>query len=574
MRKLIFVGCLLLFQHAALRADGEKEILVKESLKDIRNPRVLDSLAEGLLAFTEDSVALGRAYFLKGMARSYAGNPQAAANYFTKSLSYLEPGVKYDERFNYGVVLKNQGIAHYRSRNYSEGDSSFLRLQSLALEDGDSLAYSSALKAMANALMVQRSYDSAAKLMTEVALLQQRLKYPGISSTYLSLGSIFGRMKLEEDAMKWFRLALKAGGQDQRLESRVYNNLAVAQRALGAFDSANFYQYRALSIQKSLALPIDQVESHANLARNYLKLNIWDSVNFHVKHAYSLLPPGRSGGLTRHNLWLLSLRLSIHRQDLVSASSYFDSIRAHLPQEQMLRDPEYLDAMAAFYDLAAQSDSAYHYMALSKKRLTELNEERDAARIKANSNEVELAALKEEQRGLLKGYQLALLVLAVFVISGGAWLWYASRRVKRIKLDSEETQFGEKDSEEPSFELVNHRKRDLVETVKPELVDSLKLKSKAIIKITELKYLQSDGHYLNLFLTTQPNPEVERSSLKTWEEKLMDQDNFIRIHRSYIINLSELKAVYAAKVLLKDGTELPVSRTYKEDLQKRFSGQS
>ncbi len=574
MRRKLMLGLVMTFGlWGGLQAQGSKEELIERSLEDIRNPLVLDTLADALLGFSDDSVSLGRAYFLKGMARTYAGNPKAAANYFSESLSYLDFGKTYDERFSYEVVLKNMGIAHYRSRSYPEGDSCFFLLRALALQSGDSIKYSIALKATANALMVQQAYDSAAALMSDVALIQQRLKYPNVATTYLSLGSIYGRMQLEEEAIKWFKKALVAGERlaDKRLESRVFNNLAVAHRALKNYDSANYYQYQALKLQKEMGLPIDQVESHANLARNYVKLRLWDSVDVNLERAYALLPKGRAAGRSRQNLWLLSLRYEVHRGSVKEAKSYLDSIRGSLAPEILLNDPEYLEAKAQYFELANQADSAYHYLQLSNTRTLELSKIRDAARVKAEANKVEVAAMREEQAGELRGYQLAILVLVVFLISGGAWLWYANYRVRKIR--SEAAASSQPEVDVAQLEIIDAHRPIQAKAEPPQETPekslNLKLKSKAVISIDDLRYLQSDGHYVNLFLKGQSNPEVERSSLKEWETKLEAYD-FIRIHRSYLVGLNDLKAVYASKVLLKDGTELPVSRTYKEELKNRF----
>ncbi|MBQ4355958.1 MAG: LytTR family transcriptional regulator, partial [Bacteroidales bacterium] len=62
-----------------------------------------------------------------------------------------------------------------------------------------------------------------------------------------------------------------------------------------------------------------------------------------------------------------------------------------------------------------------------------------------------------------------------------------------------------------------------------------------------------------------------RSIMTFMSVKLMadslPKDRFMRIHRSYIIALDAIDNLRRQEVVLSDGTLLPVSNTYKDDLQ-------
>ncbi|WP_421754821.1 LytTR family transcriptional regulator DNA-binding domain-containing protein [Croceimicrobium sp.] len=577
MKRLLGAMLGLLMTYGAYAQEG-KEKWVEASLQDIRNPKVLDSIAQGLLQYADDSVALGRAYFLKGLAGTFSANPTEAARNFKKSLSHLEEGEHYDDRFSYEVVLKNLGISFYRIHEFERGDSSFRILRRLAMEDQDSLQYAVAIKNMANALMMRESYDSAAILMKETAIIQQRIDYQGIALTYLSLGSLYGRIHQEEEALRWFHKALKNSDKvaDRRLEARAYNNLAVAHRALSNYDSAIYYLEKALQIQRTLGSKFDQIEVLANISRNFSKLAAWDSAKVYLDRAYSLMPPrGQRQGRSLQNLWMLSLKMANNQNDYEAGAPYFDSIRSSPRQDYFLNDPEYLEAFAHHLELKGEADSALKYLRLSKQKQAELDQKRDAAKIKQASNEIEMAALRGEQEEKVRSYKMALMVILIFLILGSLIFWISRRKVKQIKSEREaeaarlsaEVLTNSTKLEASGFSLIDEH-----QAPEPELPSQLRLKSKAVIKIEDLIYLESDGHYVNLFLKYRKNPEVERSTLKAMEEQLSGHD-FIRIHRSYLVQASFLKAVYATKVLLEDGRELPVSRTYKEDLKKRFEGE-
>jgi DNA-binding LytR/AlgR family response regulator len=85
------------------------------------------------------------------------------------------------------------------------------------------------------------------------------------------------------------------------------------------------------------------------------------------------------------------------------------------------------------------------------------------------------------------------------------------------------------------------------------------------VKFTEIDYLEADGNYTTIH--TIQKKFTLRSTLKEIEEKLPAQQ-FIRIHKSYIIRLDALTGINAQFVLVGK-TELPIGRTYHEWLSSR-----
>lgn len=82
------------------------------------------------------------------------------------------------------------------------------------------------------------------------------------------------------------------------------------------------------------------------------------------------------------------------------------------------------------------------------------------------------------------------------------------------------------------------------------------------------------SEYLKIHLLSQPRPIVTLLSMKKLEERL--PSNFMRIHRSYIINLDEVKEVNKNRVILNADTYLPIGDLYKEGflgyVNSRFLG--
>lgn len=94
----------------------------------------------------------------------------------------------------------------------------------------------------------------------------------------------------------------------------------------------------------------------------------------------------------------------------------------------------------------------------------------------------------------------------------------------------------------------------------------LLLKNKTVIKFNSILYIKSDAHYVEIFIEDKQRPIIERSSLSSFLKKL-PETHFLRIHKSYIVNLNKVKTINATQLMLYNGVWLTISRTYKPLLQ-------
>lgn len=81
------------------------------------------------------------------------------------------------------------------------------------------------------------------------------------------------------------------------------------------------------------------------------------------------------------------------------------------------------------------------------------------------------------------------------------------------------------------------------------------------LPLADIIRLEKDENYV--VIHSASGRTLVRSSLRQLTEQL-PTDQFIRIHRSHLIASSQIARVAASKVLLTDGTTLPVSRTCKK----------
>jgi DNA-binding LytR/AlgR family response regulator len=73
------------------------------------------------------------------------------------------------------------------------------------------------------------------------------------------------------------------------------------------------------------------------------------------------------------------------------------------------------------------------------------------------------------------------------------------------------------------------------------------------------------SEYLKVWIEGESKPIITLLSMKKMEERL--PDCFMRIHRSFIVNLNKIKEVNKNRVILDADTYLPIGDLYKESFQ-------
>lgn len=93
----------------------------------------------------------------------------------------------------------------------------------------------------------------------------------------------------------------------------------------------------------------------------------------------------------------------------------------------------------------------------------------------------------------------------------------------------------------------------------------------ALIRIpfSQLTYVEINSKHLYFNLADGQVREV-LGSLKDYEDVLLSRPEFMRIHRSYIVNMLQIEELSAAGVITFTGKNLPVSRLLYPQLQKDY----
>ncbi len=88
------------------------------------------------------------------------------------------------------------------------------------------------------------------------------------------------------------------------------------------------------------------------------------------------------------------------------------------------------------------------------------------------------------------------------------------------------------------------------------------------LKLSEIKYFQSNGDYLKVVCTERSI--VSHHTLKGIA-KLIPEKNFVRIHKSYIVSLKYISFIEGNQIKVADEF-LPIGNTYKENLLLKLNG--
>jgi DNA-binding LytR/AlgR family response regulator len=81
------------------------------------------------------------------------------------------------------------------------------------------------------------------------------------------------------------------------------------------------------------------------------------------------------------------------------------------------------------------------------------------------------------------------------------------------------------------------------------------------IMFDEILYIESRDDYVKILLKNNKHI-LTKSTTKSMMEKLPG-DDFVRVHRSYIVHRKMIKSIHARKIILSNDKEIPVGSNYK-----------
>jgi DNA-binding LytR/AlgR family response regulator len=83
----------------------------------------------------------------------------------------------------------------------------------------------------------------------------------------------------------------------------------------------------------------------------------------------------------------------------------------------------------------------------------------------------------------------------------------------------------------------------------------------------DILYIESMGDYVKF--VTADKKYITHNTIKNLEDKV-NKDSFMKVHRSYIINISKIDDIRENDLFIK-GNEIPVSKAHKPEVMKRLN---
>jgi two-component system LytT family response regulator len=85
------------------------------------------------------------------------------------------------------------------------------------------------------------------------------------------------------------------------------------------------------------------------------------------------------------------------------------------------------------------------------------------------------------------------------------------------------------------------------------------------INFDDIKYIEGMSEYIKIHLTNA-KPVMTLLSMKSIEDQL-PSERFMRVHRSYIVNLSKISVIERSRIIFDGNVYIPVSDQYKSKFQ-------
>lgn len=86
------------------------------------------------------------------------------------------------------------------------------------------------------------------------------------------------------------------------------------------------------------------------------------------------------------------------------------------------------------------------------------------------------------------------------------------------------------------------------------------------LAIEEIIFIESRSEYVRIF-SQDKKPVMTLGSLKSYQE-MLPPDLFLRVHRSYIVNLSAIKSIGNKHIILANEMRIPVGKLYESGIKK------
>ena len=345
----------------------------------------------------------------------------------------------------------------------------------------------------------------------------------------------------------------------EALDSIIHHNLSAAIIIL--WDLKNNFQ------------PTDSIPMYSamllNIAFCKQRIQQSDSAEFYYRLALNFIKKNKDYDNLYHG-YLNFGNLKLSNSEFDQALLYLDSASRNMPSKWKLKSYRILYSnFNEVHKALGNTAQALVYLEAANK-ITEITNEIEQNRIIAEIETKQKVKQTQAKINLYekfiqtyrrhKWYYISGLILTFFLSLYSFIRWKKEdRRRKRIEIQKLQVE-SEKEQIQKAYETTKAEVSTLKKLVEKE---HIMLKNKSKVMLEDLMYIQSDGHYLNLF--TINKKEFVRGKMTELLAEL--PPNFVKCHRSYIVNKNFIHYYKNNSLTLTNGAEIPVSRQFNKDFE-------
>lgn len=93
------------------------------------------------------------------------------------------------------------------------------------------------------------------------------------------------------------------------------------------------------------------------------------------------------------------------------------------------------------------------------------------------------------------------------------------------------------------------------------------------VEVSNIIFIEGMSEYVKIITEDQKDPVIALLSMKKLEGKLPG-NRFMRVHKSFIINLSKISQVSKGHVRMQDGSSIPIGESYRDSLLSYINSKS
>tara|TARA_B100000949_G_scaffold86990_2_gene77606 strand:- start:4725 stop:6428 length:1704 start_codon:yes stop_codon:yes gene_type:complete len=537
----------------------EIQSLYEQSKKFGNYPDSLWQYGEKILSLSEENNSFGQltGYYLKGYSEYKKGDFKKSVPLFDTALTHYKKTINdhYPETIK---VFISRATAYGRMGKNDSADVAFERVITLAKEHQDFDAQATAYNGLGIGEKNKGNYQKAIEYYQKAFENWEKAGNKGkLTFVLMNIGiaqsGIGNHEQAHQSFMEGLKIAQETGHKEN--EYRMYNNISVNLSVMKKTDSARYYLHKVVPFYKERNMKMPLFLAYQNLGKSFVEEAKMDSVFYYIEKAEK--------GFTSLNYENGLMELDYLAAEAYLTNNQYQKALDHLEEaETWARSQKMDNYLANIYNFKAEAyeglgryDKATESLKLedSLKQLKYTNDNSKSlnellTKHQVNRKNEEINNLSQEN-SFYKSTAFIVGIIALVVVS--LLLFYG----KRFRSSQKELKDLRK-----RFETYHHKAQENTSNL-------YALKSKAVVKIEKLMYVKSDGHYVEFYTEGEPKPEIDRNALKEVLLQL-EGEGFVQIHKSYLVNLQYIRIINSTKIMLQDGTWLPLSRTYKPRLKE------